>query len=435
MFLIIQNFTFEDRFANWAYQMVLNAGVSKESAIMVKVSILIGSLVIVAVLMDWIARKTILSLIRSYSKKINHPFLNELVDKKTFKFLGHIIPLWFAQSSLKVVLYGFESIIHPLEHVLSLAIIFVFHQFVQSVLKVLKVIMLEVDSLKDKPIASFVQLGSMIVSILALLFAVSVITEKSLLSLLTAVGAMSAALLLVFKDVLLGLSASIKISSQDMLRNGDWVEFAKYGADGKVIDINLSTVRIQNWDHTFTTIPTTAFTMDAFKNWRGMEESDGRRIKRAVNIKQSSVRFCSVGMLARFKKNPLLTEYIETKQLELDAYNAEIERTGKGVKKEFTNLGLFRVYLKNYLLQNPEINKNLSLIVRQLSPTDKGVPVEIYCFSKDKIWADYETIQSDIFDHVFASIHLFDLEIFESPSHEEHSNRALDSEEVSETVE
>lgn len=428
--LIIQNFTFEARFANWAYQQVLNAGVSKESAMFVKMSILIGTLLIVVLLMDWIARKIILSLIKRYSQKINHPFLNELVDKKTFKFLGHIIPFWFAQSSLKVVLYGFESVIHPLEIILALSIIFVIHQFVQSVLKVLKVIMLEMDSLKDKPIASFVQLGGMIVSILALLFAVSVITEKSLLSLLTAVGAMSAALLLIFKDVLLGLSASIKISSQDMLRNGDWVEFSKYGADGKVIDINLSTVRIQNWDHTFTTIPTTAFTTDAFKNWRGMEESDGRRIKRAINIKQSSVRFCTPQMLSRFKKNPLLTDYIETKQIELDAYNTEIERTGKGVRKEFTNLGLFRVYLKNYLLQNPEINKNLSLIVRQLSPTDKGVPVEIYCFSKDKVWSDYETVQSDIFDHVFASIHLFDLEIFESPSHENESNKAIDASEL-----
>jgi miniconductance mechanosensitive channel len=160
-----------------------------------------------------------------------------------------------------------------------------------------------------------------------------------------------------------------------------------------------------------------------------MEESDGRRIKRAINVKQSSVRFCNPQMLARFKKNPLLTEYIETKQIELDAYNAEIERTGKGVRKEFTNLGLFRVYLKNYLLQNPEINKNLSLIVRQLSPTDKGVPVEIYCFSKDKVWSDYETVQSDIFDHVFASIHLFDLEIFESPSHENDTTKAIDASE------
>ena len=290
------------------------------------------------------------------------------------------------------------------------------NQFIQSVLKFVKVVLLNSDALKDKPIAAYVQVGSIVVNILSLLIAISLLTDRSILSLLTAVGAMSAALLLIFKDTLAGLAASVRISSSDMLRNGDWIEFSKYGADGTVMDINLVSVKVRNFDNTYTTVPTSAFTADAFKNWRGMEESDGRRIKRSVTISQHSVQFASSEMIEKFQKHPLLSDYIIEKLTEINRHNEKVQKEGKGVARSLTNLGLFRVYLRNYLAERADINKDMTLLVRQLSPSENGVPMEIYCFSKIKGWVDFENIQSDIFDHVFASVKDFNLEIFENPS-------------------
>ncbi len=411
-----ETISFQGKFAHWVYEQVIRMGVSEESALLVKLGLLISTLILIAVIIDWISRKAILILVKKYAKRANHPFLDILVEKKTFKFLGHIIPLVFINFLLGTVLYDFKEYILPMERFMGILMIIAVHQFLKSVLQVLKVVLLEVEALKDKPIASFIQVGGIIISLLGLLFGISVISGKSILSLVTAVGAMSAVLILVFKDVLSGLAASIRISTNDMLRVGDWVEFSKYGADGHVLDINLSTVKIQNFDHTITTIPTTAFTTDSFKNWRGMEDSEGRRIKRAVSIKLSSVHFCDDKMLEKFRSNPLLKEYIHKKVIEINQYNSNIEKNGNGIRRQLTNLGLFRVYLKNYLEINGNINKDLSVVVRQLSPSDKGVPIEIYCFCAEKSWVTYEEIQSDIFDHLFASVSAFGLEIFESPS-------------------
>jgi miniconductance mechanosensitive channel len=334
----------QGEFANWVYEQVIRMGVSKESALLVKLGLLISTLILVATLIDWISRKTILMMVKKYAQRANHPFLDILVEKKTFKILGHIIPLVFINVFLETVLYDFNKYILPMERFMGILMIIAVHQFLKSVLQVLKVVLQEAEALKDKPIASFIQVGGILISALGLLFGISVITGKSILSLVTAVGAMSAVLILVFKDVLSGLAASVRISTNDMLRVGDWVEFSKYGADGHVLDINLSTVKIQNFDHTITTIPTTAFTTDAFKNWRGMEDSVGRRIKRAVSIKLSSVHFCDNKMLEKFKSNPLLKEYIHKKEIEIDLYNSNIEKNGNGIRRQLTNLGLFRVY-------------------------------------------------------------------------------------------
>ena len=406
----------EEQIANWVYNWVLTWGISTESANMVKLLFMLGCLLMMVILIDWISRRVLVSVIRKYASTSESPLIKTMAEQKTFKFLGHIVPLMFAKLSLPVVLQGHSTAEKWGNIILSLLTVLAIHAFVQSWLKVLKVMLMKLESMKDKPIASFAQLAAIIVTLLAVLFGISIATSQSILNLLTALGAMSAALLLVFKDTLTGLSASIRISQYDMLRNGDWVEFQKYGADGTVIDINLSSVKIQNFDNTYTTIPTGAFTTDSFKNWRGMEESKGRRIKRAINIKQHSVKFCDESMLNRLKHNHLLKEYISRMSSEISAFNAEVEKTGKGVKKQLTNIGLFRVYLKNLLIENPHISKELNVVVRQLSPTDKGVPIEIYCFSAEKSWLKYEDIQSDIFDHVFASIAMFDLDIFESPS-------------------
>ena len=229
---------------------------------------------------------------------------------------------------------------------------------------------------------------------------------------------MAAILLLVFKDSILGFVASIQLSGNDMVRVGDWVTVNNYGADGDVIEINLTTIKVQNFDKTITTIPTYAFISDAFTNWRGMENADGRRIKRAINIKIDSIKFCSPELLERFKKFDLITNYIEDKQKDISEFNKNhnVNKSELINGRHLTNVGLFRIYIEEYLKNNPNINNEMTCMVRQLPPTEFGLPIEIYSFSKNKVWVEYEAIMADIFDHLFAATSNFELEIFERPS-------------------
>ena len=221
--------------------------------------------------------------------------------------------------------------------------------------------------------------------------------------------------ILIFKDTILGFVASIQVSVNDMVRIGDWITSEKFGADGDVIEINLATVKVRNFDNTTTTIPTYSLITDSFKNWRGMLKSDGRRIKRHVLIKANSVRFIETHELEKFKKIQHLSHYIEHRQSDIDKFNQNnnVDKSIIVNGRNLTNLGLFRKYINQYLQSHPGINKDMMLMVRHLQPTEKGIPLEIYCFSKDKIWENYEHIMADIFDHIIASIKYFDLEIFE----------------------
>lgn len=410
------NYNFEQRLANWVYSGLIEAGIPDWQASWVKLAVLLAALLVLIWAIGFVTRRVVQNSIKAYSQRVQRPLLNILVENQTFKYLTRIIPLSVAIIAMPVVLNGFDRVIGPAQNIIGILIIISVTQFMQSVLKFLKVVLLQSESLRDKPIAAYVQVGGIVINLLAVLFAISVITDRSILSLLTAVGAMSAVLLLVFKDTLSGLAASVRISSSDILRNGDWIEFSKYGADGTVIDINLVSVKVRNFDNTYTTVPTAAFISDAFKNWRGMEESDGRRIKRSVTISQHSVGFASPEMIKKFHKHPLLSEYISSKTEEINKHNEVVAENGKGVARNLTNLGLFRMYLHNYLAERADINTGLTLLVRQLAPSENGVPMEIYCFSHIKTWVEYENIQSDIFDHVFAAVKEFDLEIFENPS-------------------
>jgi miniconductance mechanosensitive channel len=228
-------------------------------------------------------------------------------------------------------------------------------------------------------------------------------------------GSISAIIILVFRDTILGFVASISVSVNDMVRIGDWITMEKFGADGDVIEINLATVKVRNFDNTTTTIPTYSLISDSFKNWRGMLNSDGRRIKRHILIRSKSVRFIEREEIERFHKIQHLSSYIDHRQNDIDKYN-ENNNIDKSViinGRNLTNLGLFRKYIVQYLLSNPGINKEMTLMVRHLQPTEKGIPLEIYCFSKDKVWVNYEYIMADIFDHIIATAPFFDLELFE----------------------
>ena len=249
----------------------------------------------------------------------------------------------------------------------------------------------------------------------------SVILEKSPARLLAGLGALAAVLILVFKDTILGLVASIQLSANNMLQIGDWITVEKYKADGTVIEITLNTVKIQNGDKSISTIPTYTLVSESFHNWKGMKESGGRRIKRFVSIDMRSIKFCDSDMYEKFKKIPLIRDYIENTQKEFDSYNKkndlDVSLATNGQK--LTNLGVFRKYLESYLLNHPKVNKEHPILVRQLQPTESGIPIEIYVFSKDQEFKDYENIQSDLFDHILAVIPEFGLSVFQNPSGED----------------
>ena len=247
---------------------------------------------------------------------------------------------------------------------------------------------------------------------------ISILLDRNPNVLLAGLGAMGAVLLLIFKDSILGFVASIQLSGNDMVKIGDWVEMRSRGADGTVIDITLNTVKIQNWDRTISTIPTYAMVTESFTNWQGMEESGGRRIKRAVNIDMTSIKLCDKAMLNRFEKFLLIRDYVKEKEKEIEEYNKLKNISAEDIisGRRQTNVGIFRKYLEVYLRQHPMVNNEMTFLVRHLHPTEKGLPIEIYVFCKDKAWARYESIQADIFDHIFAVIPEFELNVFQEIS-------------------
>jgi miniconductance mechanosensitive channel len=271
---------------------------------------------------------------------------------------------------------------------------------------------------KSKPIKGYLQVFKIILFLIGAIFVISMLIGRSPLYLLTGLGAFSAVLLLIFRDPILGLVGGIQISANDMVRPGDWIVMNKSGADGVVTDISLTTVKVQNWDKTITTIPTYSLVSESFVNWRGMEESGGRRIKRSINIDMNSVKFASPEQLTQLKKIKLVNNYLQKKEKELATYNEKnnIDDEVLVNGRRQTNLGVFRAYVAEYLKSNSNINQDMTFLVRQLQPGESGIPIEIYVFSKVQEWAKYEDIQSDIFDHLLATIPEFGLQVFQNPS-------------------
>ncbi|MDT8388993.1 MAG: mechanosensitive ion channel [Lentisphaeria bacterium] len=271
---------------------------------------------------------------------------------------------------------------------------------------------------KEVPIKGFVQVAKIVIYFIAGILIFSAVIGKSPVFLFSGLGALTAVLMLIFKDAILGFVAGIQLTSNKMVSIGDWLEMPKYGADGDVIDIALTTVKVQNWDKTITTIPTYALISDSFKNWRGMSESGGRRIKRSVNIDVNTIKFCDDDMLKRYAKIQYISEYLEKKKTDIAAYNQKLkaDTTCRVNGRRLTNVGTFRAYVTAYLKAHPMVNQDMTFLVRQLQPTEHGLPIEIYVFCKDQVWANYEAIQADIFDHILAVIPEFDLRVFQIPS-------------------
>lgn len=352
------------------------------------------------------------------ARKTKTKFDDLLVSNKTAKYIAHLIPLLFIYKCVPIILENFvywEAIFGKL---VGIYIVLLSLWIIKTVFNALRDHLKQNPRYSDKPIDSYIQVIMIVLWIFAFVFVVSKLFEISTNTMLGTFGAISAIIILIFRDTILGFVASVQVSLNDMVRIGDWITFDKFGADGDVIEINLATVKVRNFDNTTTTIPTYSLISDSFRNWRGMLNSDGRRIKRHLLIKANSIRFLNENELQDLKKIQLVSSYIETRQNEIDKYNKahQIDKSILVNGRNMTNFGLFRKYITQYLSEYPGLNKDMILLCRQLQPTPQGVPLEIYTFSNDKRFENYEYIMADIFDHVFASIRYFDLEIYEMPS-------------------
>ena len=365
-------------------------------------------------------------LIRLIVEKIVHTFIKKspskrddiLIKNKVFRKLCLIIPAYIVRVFTLSALPSFPTLAATIILITKVYEVFIYSRVIDAILTTLNEIYDTYEISKSKPIKGFTQVLKTIVYIICILLIIAILTQKQLSNILIGLGTLSAVLMLVFKDPILGFVGGIQLTINDMLRIGDWIVMEKSKADGEVLEIGLTTVKVQNWDKTITTIPTYSLISDSFTNWRGMENSGGRRIARSFIIDIDTVKFCTPEMLERFKKFQLVSQYIIDKEKEIEEYNKanNIDDSNLVNGRRQTNIGIFRAYLNAYLANCPFINKDMTFMVRQLSPTETGVPIQIYAFSSNKAWISYENIQSDIFDHVFAVVTMFDLKIYQKPS-------------------
>jgi len=380
-------------------------------------ALLIIALILVFII-DRLAKVVLVKLFNKFAERSKTNFDDLLVENKAPRNLAHIFPLLLALELTQFVFADFLYFERIAEKGLEVFGIILTLWIVRSLLNTLQSYFKTKPRLRDKPIDSFIQVFMIFAWVAGIIIAIAIITDTPVWKFLTALGATSAVLILVFKDTILGFVASIQVSINDMVRIGDWITFEKYGADGDVIEINLASVKVQNFDKTITTIPTYSLISDSFQNWRGMVESQGRRIKRALIVKQDSVKFLTKEDIGNLKKIDLISTYVESRQADIEEYNTtnkvntELPINGRNL----TNIGVFRKYIDSYLENHSAINDNMMIMVRQLDPTPQGIPIEIYAFSSDKRWLNYEYIMADIFDHTIAAVPFFDLELFELPS-------------------
>lgn len=390
-------------------------GVSKWVADIGSWVIMVLAIALICFLTNFIAKKFLLKIVRFAIKKTKTKWDDKLVERKVFHRLSQFAPaiiIFFSAS----IFSPYEDTIHRIAIIyMVLAGLLVLNAFFNAVIDIYQT----VDISRERPIKGYIQLVKIIVYIVGAIYIISVIIGQSPWGLITGLGAMTAVIMLVFKDSILGFVASIQLSAYDIVRKGDWITMPKYGVDGDVVDVSLNTIKIQNFDKTIVTIPTYMLIQDSVQNWRGMGESGGRRIKRNINIDMNSIRFCDEDMLKRFEKFDVLTNYINTKTKEVKNYNNEnnIDTSEWINGRRLTNVGTYRAYIVEYLKRHPKIHKNdFTFLIRHLQPAEMGLPIQLYIFTNDTNWVNYEGIQADIFDHLLAVLHEFDLRVFQNPS-------------------
>ncbi len=378
--------------------------------------------IIVLLVLCWVvntfAKNFVMRLVKRIAHKTKNDWDDVFVEQRVFKnasqfapalLIYFLAPIWFEAS---------EEVVDVIKRVANAYMIVVGCRVVDAVLNSILIIYQRYDVSRKKPIKGYLQAVKTLVYFLTALFVISTLMNKSPWGFLSIFGGLTAVILLIFKDMILGLVAGIQLTSNNMVARGDWIEMPKYGADGDIVDMTLTTIMVQNWDKTITTIPMQALVSDSFKNWKGMQESDGRRIKRAIRIDMNSVKFVDEVLLKKLEKVEYLKVYLKEKTEDIEGFNRDRKIDDRTLMngRRLTNLGTFRAYIVSYLRNHPKIHRDMTFLVRHLAPTEHGLPIEIYVFSNDKVWANYEAVQADIFDHVLAVIPEFDLRVFQNPT-------------------
>ncbi|MDH3350847.1 MAG: mechanosensitive ion channel family protein [Gammaproteobacteria bacterium] len=382
------------------------------------------ALLAAAVILDLIAKRLLVGTVRVVAKRSSFTWDDALVTHNVFGRLAQVVPALIVFVGVPFVPGLPEAVVQLMRNVAMGYMVLMLTLALTAALSAANTIYAASPLAKDRPLKGFVQLVQIVVWVFGGVMIIAAVLDRSPLLLLSGFGAMTAILLLVFKDTILSLVASVQLTAQDMVRVGDWIEMPQFGADGDVVDVQLHTVKVQNWDKTITTIPTHRLITDSFKNWRGMSQSGARRIKRAILVDVASIRFHTQAEVDHFTRFALLKDYIENKEQELADYNAGLatEVDSEVNRRRLTNVGSFRAYAYNYLKNHPKIHKGMTLIVRQLAPGPEGLPLEIYCFTNTTEWAVYEDIQSDIFDHLLAIVPEFGLRLYQKPAGSDLAN-------------
>lgn len=407
-----------DKIFNFLYPLFRDWGMSRNFASYISLALNIAVMIALAFAIYYVAKFVLVTLTAVFAQKTKTKFDDYLIHNKTTKYTAYLIPFFFIYKAVPIILDKYEYWESLFGKIVGIYIVLISLWIIRTIFNALRDYLKQKPEYSDKPIDSFVQVIMIVLWIFGVAMIISTLFGIKKGELLTILGTLSAIIILIFRDTILGFVSSVQVAINDMVRIGDWITMDKFGADGDVIEINLTTVKVRNFDNTITTIPTYALSSDSFQNWRGMQKSDGRRIKRHILIKSSSIRFLNNDDLNHMKRVQLISSYIETRQAEIEKYN-DLRGVDKSLSlngRNMTNLGLFRKYIIQYLITHPGLNKDMHIMCRQLQSTAHGVPLEIYAFSSDKRWANYEYIMADIFDHVMASVIYFDLEIFELPS-------------------
>lgn len=406
--------------SNWSINLLNDIGISEIGVKYLNMLLLATALIIVVFIVQNITRY-ILRLILNRSAKITKiPILTHLEKRRFPHYLAMVLPFSIVKGSIPIVFDQFPKLMNFMNKAADAYLIFYIIWLIMSVINAASDTIRLKPSLRDKPLDSYVQVIKIVFYIIGFIILFSILTGQDTTTVIAGLGAGSAILMLIFKDSILGFVASLQVSANDMVRIGDWITMPKYGADGDVIQITLTTVKVRNFDKTITTLPPYALVSDSFQNWRGMQETGGRRLKRSVHIKQSTIRFIRPDELEHLYKIELISEYVKTKVKEIDKYNKEnsVDKSLLINGRNLTNIGLYRQYIYNYLKSHPKVHKELLLIVRQLQPNEKGMPLELYFFTATTAWVEYEAIVSDIFDHITSAAVYFELELFEDLSND-----------------
>ena len=371
------------------------------------------TVIIISFLLYLVTRYIILKSISHFFKKTSTKLDDVLIERGVLNRLSYLIPLIFIYN-LKELLAMYVIV----DRVIITLITLIFISSINAFINALSDIYSKSKYSNRLNIKSYIQVIKLFINIFGIIIIIALLTGKSPVYFLSGIGALTAVLMLIFKDTILSLVSSIQISSNDLFKIGDWIEAPQFGADGDVIDIALHSVKIQNWDKTISIIPTHKLTDSSFKNWRGMSDSGGRRIKRSIKIDMNSIKFCDNSMVERFKKFKVISDYINQKQSEINKHNIENNINEEGLinGRSLTNIGTFRAYIEGYLRNHANIHNEMTFLVRQLAPESDGLPIEIYVFSSDTNWVNYEAIQSNIFDHLLAVLSEFDLKVFQNPT-------------------